>query len=519
SDGSQPVGLDRVEIEGRDGLALPTSTGPAGQTFSFRWERGLAATCTFRFGENNEGELSFVGISVDTEPADGTDVVITDWNGSTLTFDDAQPDDGDAYPDQLSINAFGGPDEKVLRITDDGGLRPLSFDCGGREHYSSPSEVRFRIDGQEQIDCTARLEARPNLDIERLPYAPPAFAVRDDDSAVAFFDGTGDVGAVGSLELVEDGVQRRLVSAADFSPQFMSFSADGRYLAFQSGGDLTGGNPDLGVEVFRIDLTDDSVFQVTDTPADFCDYLWVSVNDAGDVAFTTTCTTFNGELFNPDRVAVVAVWSGGVTRAASLGACYSSSSTLARGSDKPLVLFTSACDPVGLNPDENQDQLFLWAYEDEAVPYRQITRPASYDPLFFFAPAFSNDGATVAYVTTQDPSTASQDQLPRLVTYDVETGVHRVIDTFADDDVTVHFPSLSPDGTRLFALTVSQIFPPTGVPTRLLSWDLTQAEPPRRLRVETEGGIDPIQVTADPATGEMRIYFSSTSDYEGLNPS
>ncbi|MEM8995618.1 MAG: hypothetical protein AAGF23_12605, partial [Acidobacteriota bacterium] len=368
------------------------------------------------------------------------------------------------------------------------------------------------------IDGTARLDARPNLDIERLPYAPPALAVRDDDSAVAWFEGTGDVGEVGTLEVLEGGVRRQLVSAVDFYPQFMTFSADGRYLAFQSAGDLTGGNPDLGVEVFRIDLTDDSVFQVTDTPSDFCDYFWVSVNDAGDVAFTTTCPTFNGELFNPDGSAVVAIWSDGVTRATSLGSCSSSSSTLARGSDQPLVLFTSACDPVGLNPDENQDQLFLWAYEDEAVPYRQITRPATYDPLFFFAPAFSNDGATIAYVTTQDPSTASQDQLPRLVTYDVETGVHRVVDTFADDDVTVNFPKLSPDGTQLFALTVSQIFPPTGVPTQLLSWDLTRADPPRRLRIETEGGIDQISLTADPVTGERRLYFTSTADYEGLNP-
>ncbi|MEO1085959.1 MAG: hypothetical protein AAFY88_17105, partial [Acidobacteriota bacterium] len=278
------------------------------------------------------------------------------------------------------------------------------------------------------------------------------------------------------------------------------------------------GNPDGGNEVYRIDLTDDSVFQVTDTPSGFCDYLWVSVNDAGDVAFTTTCPTFNGELFNPENTAVVAVWSDGVTRATSLGSCYSSSSTLARASDKPLVLFASECDPVGLNPSENQDQIFLWAYEDDQVPYRQVTRSATYDSLFFFAPAFSNDGATIAYVTTQDPSTASQTLTPRLVTYDLETGAHRVIDAFGDDDVTVDFPRFSPDGTQLFAFAVSQILPPTGIPTQLLSWDLTQANPPRRLRVETQGGIDPIHVTADPISGELRIYFTSESDYGGLNP-
>ncbi|MEM1180027.1 MAG: LamG-like jellyroll fold domain-containing protein, partial [Acidobacteriota bacterium] len=515
SDGTQPAGLDRIEIEGRDGLDLPTSLDPTGQTFFLRWERGRQATCTFRFSEDNEGATSFVGIAVDTEPADGTNVVFTDWNGSVLTFDDAQPDDGDAYPDSLLISALGSPDEKILRLTDDGGLRPLSFECGGREHFRSPTEVRFQIDWMDRVDCTARLAAGPNLDIDRLPIGA-SYAVSGDDSRRAWSEGIDEFGAVGSLELLDQGVQRQLVSAVDFHAQSIAFSADGRYLAFQASSDLTGGNPDGEVEVFRIDLTDDSLIQITDTPTDFCGYFWVSVNDRGDVAFTTNCAEWNGELRNPDRRGVIGVWRDGVSRSTALGDCDASSSTLAGASDKPLVLFASNCDPVGLNFVEEQDQLFLWADEDSAVPYRQLTRSVDFDPHYLFAPAFSNDGSTIVYVTDLDPSTASRVRARRLVSYEVATGEHRVIDTFGPG-VQVDLPRLSPDGTQLFAYVAVPADPPNGE-AAIYSWDLNLDDPPRRLRVNTDGGIDFPHIAEDPVTGRLRLYFRSTADYEGLNP-
>jgi dipeptidyl aminopeptidase/acylaminoacyl peptidase len=84
-------------------------------------------------------------------------------------------------------------------------------------------------------------------------------AISRDGSRVAFIDETG-----AGLRLldVESGVQRVLLTS-DRGAASLAFSSDGQRLAFMSGGDIVGANPDLDWEVFVADVASGSVAQVT----------------------------------------------------------------------------------------------------------------------------------------------------------------------------------------------------------------------------------------------------------------
>jgi hypothetical protein len=90
-------------------------------------------------------------------------------------------------------------------------------------------------------------------------------AVAHDGTRVAFISATS-----GGLRLieVESGVERELV-LSDRGLSAPTFSSDGQRLAFVTGGDLVGANPDLNLEIFVVDVLSGHVAQVTNGTGNF----------------------------------------------------------------------------------------------------------------------------------------------------------------------------------------------------------------------------------------------------------
>jgi Tol biopolymer transport system component len=107
-------------------------------------------------------------------------------------------------------------------------------------------------------------------------------AITYDGARIAFIDAIS-----GGLQLleVESGVRRPVLAPNDRGFASLAFSADGQRLAFLSGGNIGGANPDLDWEVFVADVGSGSVAQVTSGTGNFAGNLVAISRDGTRVAF------------------------------------------------------------------------------------------------------------------------------------------------------------------------------------------------------------------------------------------
>lgn len=125
-------------------------------------------------------------------------------------------------------------------------------------------------------------------------------------------------------------------------------SADGRYLAFVSDADYTGGNPDGSLDVFRFDALG-GLQQITDGTALTC-YLTADIDDEGRYLAVEQLDLLSGD----SKIQVVDAGDGITTTVAAGDVMLPA---VAVQGDAPLAVFQARDDYLGNNPDGNTE---LW---------------------------------------------------------------------------------------------------------------------------------------------------------------
>ena len=180
-----------------------------------------------------------------------------------------------------------------------------------------------------------------------------------------------------------------------------ALTSNGRFVTFESDGDLAPGSPgnaDGNIEVFRWDRSTASLTQVTDTTACENRHPTISHSNQGRrIALASDCTDL-APGFNADGNREVVIWdanSGNFQTNETTG-CRSVEPAISRHNAGRFVTFRSDCDYTGGNADGN-DEIFQW--DRQSNTYNQIT--ASLGANNEIASA-SNNGRFVAFISNAD---------------------------------------------------------------------------------------------------------------------
>lgn len=246
------------------------------------------------------------------------------------------------------------------------------------------------------------LEWRPHLSGSRL--GSPA-SVSADGSTVGFLstgNATGDNPGAQTQVLVTDSDRvQRLTATVGGEARGPSLSASGRWVAFSATDDPAGNNPDGNLELFRRDLLLGTTQQLTTTSG--CENASPSQSGAGGgrrIAFSTDCTDLVPG-YNPDGNREVVVWddfSG--FRLRETAGCTSLAPAISE--DGSVVAFISDCDLTGSNSDRNLE-LFTLAPDSGTVTQRTVTTvDAVGSPAVSDGASVAADGSRIAFVSTAD---------------------------------------------------------------------------------------------------------------------
>jgi Tol biopolymer transport system component len=215
------------------------------------------------------------------------------------------------------------------------------------------------------------------------------------DNATIVFAAEGDIWRVQADGTGLD----RLTSTGDEAAQHPVIAADASRIVFDADADLTGGNPDLGTEVFAMAADGSGIVQVTASATGTSRF--PRVDAAGEwLVFESDADLLGG---NPDGSFEI---FRARTDGTGLAAVTSDPLTGARRPDVDdsgeLVAWHSAADPLGTNPEGNSE---IFLRDVAAATTRQLTDTA--EGGSFFA-RISGDGAWVYFLSDapffeQDP--------------------------------------------------------------------------------------------------------------------
>ncbi len=180
-----------------------------------------------------------------------------------------------------------------------------------------------------------------------------------------------------------------------------ALTSGGRFVTFESAGDLTPGSPgnaDGNIEVFRWDRSTSTMTQVTDTTGCENRNPTISHNNQGRrIALSTDCTDL-APGFNADGNLEVVIWdaNSGNFQFNETAGCNSAEPAIARHNQGRFVSFRSDCDYSGGNADGN-NEIFQW--NRQSNNYHQITASAG---AFNEVASSSNNGRYVAFLSDAD---------------------------------------------------------------------------------------------------------------------
>ncbi len=225
-----------------------------------------------------------------------------------------------------------------------------------------------------------------------------------------------------------------------------TLSADGSSVAFLSTLDLTGANDESAVEVFLYDLDESTMTQVTDTGGDNT----FGLNDAPRVSADGTLVAFssggdptggnpeaNRELFAYDTTTQT------TTQLTSTSLEFDNT-LLSLSADGSRIVYDSTADPTGQNADHH-DQLFLF---DRSAPVTTQITAADTDGLTSGA-EISGDGGHVTFESDRDLAGVNGDHSFELFDYDVAASTLHQVTSSTRDGAESTSPSISADGTRI----------------------------------------------------------------------
>ena len=215
-------------------------------------------------------------------------------------------------------------------------------------------------------------------------------------------------------------------------------SGDGNRVAFSSTADLTGDNDDGSTELFLYDRTTDDTSQLTSTPADRTSAQASLSGDGSRVAFHSDADLTGA---NPDgeNEVFLQVISGSTTQHSTSPEALSLSPSISF--DGLRFAYSSSGDPLGTNP-ENNSEIFL--RDTSPLGRSQITSSTSGASTF---PSLSADARRVAFESTADLTGDNADGSSEVFLHDRLTGTTTQISS--GSGTTSARASISAGGTRV----------------------------------------------------------------------
>jgi Tol biopolymer transport system component len=290
---------------------------------------------------------------------------------------------------ELVIMDSDGSDIEQLTVTDPGSggvflWEPLITEDGSRVVFIQPWDLcRIQADGSDFF-CLAT---------EGIVENP---SVTGDGSTMAF-ESDGDPTGQNPdnqrqiFQVQDDGSGLIQLTPGECDAVQPAIAANGGLVVFQAlSCDLDGQNADGSPELYAVPAGGGPFTQVTDDD----DYSYKLPQISNDGQWVAYQSGGNHDGLNPDEsIEVLRARTDGTWVERVTSSEYGASSPDISG-DGGLVVYASRDDPLGTNPDHN---LEVFVYEAETTTTRQLTVTSSGDS---HVPAISGDGAYVYFLST-----------------------------------------------------------------------------------------------------------------------
>lgn len=419
SDGSQQVEVEALHFFYHSGHSVDFTVVDDGVEVVI--EPGRDVTC--RFTSVPDVPLGTLTVVVDTQPADGTDVMFEHGTFDVLYLDDAMPDDGDAIGDSYTFS-FETETSYNLQLlgADRWGIR--SIVCAGNsssETYDPEFQnLTVPVSLEEDVICTLSFEKWFHRTATMQAITSTTTAFIDHISASQegerlLIAATGD--PLGIDPQAANGTYLHATSTAtwsllesdhpDGSFSEPELSPNGLWAVLDRIVDPTSQDEDLEIRLF--DLTEGTATQLTHS--DGCYNVSPEVHDDGTkVTFLSNC--YGDPTFDAQPV----VLDDGVAFpiAAMSDICYSEEPAISNDPEGERVTFLSTCDWTGDNSDGGAE-IFQWLWQDGASAVEQLTSTSEASGSYVASPEVSAEGRYVVLLTHRsEEDVVGLDQVKRL---------------------------------------------------------------------------------------------------------
>jgi Tol biopolymer transport system component len=343
--------------------------------------------------------------------------------------------------------------------------------------------------------------------------------------------------------------------------QLPAISADSARLAFQSNGNMTGGNPDANVEIYAWD-SDAGLTQITNTigggggflnndlPSmsgdasriafvsnrdltqtgrnadnNFEIFLWApdtgfrqitdtrgGLNTQPSINRTGTRIAFvsnrNLTMENPDSSFQIFLWIDGTGFRQLTNSRGGITFQPSISRDGTRVAFISDRNLTGQNPGLDR-QVFLWV---EGMGLRQITTSTGGGGLSHYQPAISGDGRRIAFSSNRNPTGQNPDGNHEIFLWTEGSGIAQITDSTGGAVPANMEPAINFDGTRIAFVSNRNLTGVSDGSYKLFYW--VQGMGIRRLTDPNGGFSRQPSITSDG----RQIAFRSNRNLAGGNP-
>jgi len=249
---------------------------------------------------------------------------------------------------------------------------------------------------------------------------------------------------------------RQLTKTAGVGQAYLpSIDGDGTRIALESNANPTGQNPNGNFEIFLVDTVENSIAQITNSPARTGSANASISADGTRIAFesdenlTGANPDFSREIFLFDTAINTTTQ---LTNSAGLGDGIGSFAP-SIDADGTRIVFHSNRDLTGSNADGN-DEIFL--VDTTAGTLAQITNTAGGEPLLEnYSASINADGTRIAFVSGRNLTGNNPDGTLEIVLFDTAASAFtQVTNATAGGSSS---PSISADGTRMAFVSRSNL--------------------------------------------------------------
>jgi Tol biopolymer transport system component len=225
-----------------------------------------------------------------------------------------------------------------------------------------------------------------------------------------------------------------------------SISADGRWIAFESSANITGGNPDGNNELFFYDRDTTTISQLTGTTGGtyVAPHPKINSNDGTRIVFSSRMDLTGGNPDGSPEVYMVDTPTSNISQITNYTSGYNFPYPDINA-DGTKITFESLLDLTGGNSDGNVE---IFVFDTSTGDFDQIT-----DTRFIrgtehsAVPSISGDGRYIAFQSAQDFTGNNSDHNEEIFIVDRNTGLFTQITKTTTG--LKRFPNISTDGTGI----------------------------------------------------------------------